>query len=92
MEIILLLEPMVCSNYVIKQGIYLIFILIIYIYIRWTYSFEKTECGSIMDVSWSADGTICAGACGNGSLVCGYIVDRALSYENWEVTLNEDNK
>lgn len=32
----------------------------------WTYSFEKTDSGSIMDISWSADGTIAAGACGNG--------------------------
>ena len=42
----------------------------------WTYSFEKTECGSILDISWSSDGNICAGACGNGQVVFGFIVDR----------------
>ena len=28
----------------------------------WTYSFDKTECGSIMKLDWSSDSTICAGA------------------------------
>ena len=45
-----------------------------------------------MKISWSADGTICAGAGGNGSIVYGYIVDRALSWSNWEIQLTEDNK
>lgn len=75
-----------CLNYAIKQGNNY------YKINSWTYSFEKIENGSILDVSWSSDGNICAGACGNGQVIFGYIVDRQLNYENWEVNLNEDNK
>ena len=32
----------------------------------WTYSFNKTNVGSLMKLSWSSDSTICAGAGGNG--------------------------
>lgn len=45
-----------------------------------------------MQVAWSADSTICAGAAGNGQCIFGYCVDRFYSYENWEINLNEDNK
>jgi intraflagellar transport protein 80 len=45
-----------------------------------------------MKLGWSTDGTICAGAGGSGQIIYGYIVDRSLSYENWEINLNEDNK
>ncbi len=58
----------------------------------WTYSFHKTNIGSIMKISWSADGTMCAGASGNGSVIFGEVVDRQLNYENWEANLNDENK
>ena len=29
---------------------------------RWTYSFDKIDVGSVMNIGWSSDGTICAGA------------------------------
>jgi len=58
----------------------------------WTYSFDKTDVGSLMNLGWSSDGTICVGAGGSGNLVFGYLVDRSLCYENWEINLNEDNK
>ena len=45
-----------------------------------------------MKITWSADSTICAGAGGNGSVVYAYIVDRSLSWSNWEIQLTEDNK
>ena len=32
----------------------------------WTYSFNKTNVGSLMKLVWSSDSTICAGAGGNG--------------------------
>lgn len=69
-----------------KQGNFLFLIL------RWTYSFEKTDVGSLMKIAWSSDSTIAAGAGGSGHLVFGYIVDKTLTYENWEINLNEDNK
>ena len=56
----------------------------------WTYSFHKTEIGSIFNIKWSADGTVCAAAGGNGTLV-GEVVDRQIAYKNWEVNLNDEN-
>ena len=58
----------------------------------WTYSFIKPTSGSIMSISWSLDGTMIAGAGGNGSVVFGYIVDKKLTWENFEIQLQEDNK
>lgn len=57
----------------------------------WTYSLAKPKSGSINGISWSLDGTMLAGAGGNGAVVFGYIVDRKLSLENIEVQLHEDN-
>jgi len=37
----------------------------------WTYSFNKTEVGSIEKVAWSSDGTLCAGSCGSGNVIFG---------------------
>jgi hypothetical protein len=45
-----------------------------------------------MKLQWSADGTICAGAGGNGQVLISYIVDRTLTKDNWELKLTEDNK
>jgi len=57
----------------------------------WTYSLEKPQSGSLFKLSWSLDGTILAGAGGNGSVVFGYIVDKRLSWENVEIQLKQDN-
>lgn len=51
----------------------------------WSYSFGKHEAGSLMKLSWSKDGTVVAGAGGNGQVLFGYIVDRQLSWANIEV-------
>lgn len=58
----------------------------------WTYSFNKSNVGSIMKLAWSSDSTICAGAGGNGQVLLGHIADKAIQSHNWEVTLNEENK
>lgn len=58
----------------------------------WSYSFDKIDTGSLMKIVWSPDGTICAGAGGNGRVVYGYVVDRNISWSNWEIALAEDNK
>lgn len=58
----------------------------------WSHSFDKPVSGSLLALSWSADGTICAGAGGNGQVVFGYCVDRKLEWSNMEVCLDEDNK
>ena len=58
----------------------------------WTYSLAKPKSGSVMNIAWSWDGTMLAGAGGNGAVVFGYIVDKRMSWENVEIQLNEDNK
>lgn len=51
----------------------------------WTYSLNKCKAGSILKLSWSLDGTMLAGAGGNGSVVFGYIVDKRLSWQHVEI-------
>jgi intraflagellar transport protein 80 len=58
----------------------------------WSHSFDKPDCGSILSLSWSNDGTTVAGAGGNGAVIFGSIVDRQMSYANIEATLDENNK
>jgi len=36
--------------------------ILINIYYSWTYSFNKTHCGSLLKIAWSSDSTILAGA------------------------------
>jgi intraflagellar transport protein 80 len=57
----------------------------------WSHSFDKPECGSIMNLSWSHDGTV-AGAGGHGHIVLGNIVDRQLSWGHIEAVLDQENK
>ena len=58
----------------------------------WTYSFNKTQVGSIEKLAWSPDGTLCAGSCGRGNVIFGQIVDKQLNYNNWEANLNDENR
>lgn len=58
----------------------------------WTHSFDKPQSGSILNLSWSHDGTVVAGAGGNGAVVFGNIVDRQMSWGSCEAVLDEDNK
>lgn len=58
----------------------------------WSHSFDKPQCGSILSLSWSHDGTVVAGAGGNGSVVFGNIVDRTLSWAHIEAILDSENK
>jgi intraflagellar transport protein 80 len=45
-----------------------------------------------LNLSWSNDGTVCAGAGGNGSVVFGSIIDRQLSWSHIEATLDQENR
>lgn len=53
----------------------------------WTHSFSKPNCGSLMNLSWSPDGTILAGGGGSGQIVLGHLVERQLSWGNIEVAV-----
>ena len=44
----------------------------------WTYSFNKTNVGSLMKLAWSSDSTICAGAGGNGQVLFASIADKTI--------------
>lgn len=58
----------------------------------WSHSFDKPASGSLLSLSWSNDGTVVAGAGGNGAVTFGYIVDRQLSWANVEAILDQNNK
>jgi len=45
-----------------------------------------------LSLSWSHDGTVVAGAGGNGSVIFGNIVDRSLSWAHIEAVLDSENK
>jgi len=43
---------------------------------QWSHALEKPNTGSIFNISWSSDGTQVAGACGNGHVIFGHIIER----------------
>lgn len=45
-------------------------------YLQWSHCLEKPDTGSILNLAWSNDGTKVAGACGNGHVIFGHIIDR----------------
>lgn len=58
----------------------------------WTYSYDKTNVGTLFNVSWSTDSTLLTAATGSGALLEGQIVDKTLMNDQWELTLQEDNR
>lgn len=58
----------------------------------WSHSFDKPQCGSVLSLSWSNDGTVVAGAGGNGAVLFGSIIDRQLSWSHIEATLDQENR
>jgi len=57
----------------------------------WSYCREAPESGSIFSIHWCNDGTQLACGGGNGSVVFSGLVDRTSSWQNTEVTLDENN-
>jgi len=57
----------------------------------WSYCRETQDAGSIFSISWCNDGTQLACGCGNGSVLFGGLVDRKFSWQNTDVTLDENN-
>lgn len=51
----------------------------------WSYCRERPQSGSIMQIAWTSDGTLMAGAGGNGAVVFGQLVERKLQWQNVEV-------
>ena len=44
---------------------------------QWSHALEKPNTGSMFNISWSNDGTQVAGACGNGHVIFGHIIERS---------------
>jgi intraflagellar transport protein 80 len=58
----------------------------------WAHCRERTTCGSIVDISWTPDGTQFAGACGSGEVLFAQVVERKFEWKNTEVTIVEPRK
>ncbi|WAR28818.1 IFT80-like protein [Mya arenaria] len=58
----------------------------------WSYALEKPNTGSVFKLSWASDGTQVAGACGNGQVLIGHILERRLEWSNFEATVTESKK
>ena len=46
------------------------------LFVQWCYAHTRTECGSLVSLSWSADGTQLACAGGNGAVLFAHTVDQ----------------
>lgn len=57
----------------------------------WSHCRETPETGSIYSISWCDDGTQLACGGGNGTVVFASLVDRTLTWQNTDVTLDENN-
>ncbi|KAL3846590.1 hypothetical protein ACJMK2_017565 [Sinanodonta woodiana] len=53
----------------------------------WSYALEKPNTGSIFKLSWSSDGTQVGGACGNGQVLIGNVIERRIEWMNFEATV-----
>ncbi|MEW5301900.1 MAG: hypothetical protein WDW36_004725 [Sanguina aurantia] len=58
----------------------------------WSYSKAQTQTGSILAISWNADGTQLAGAGGSGAVCFGQVVDMGLEDGRVRVTVEDDHK
>lgn len=58
----------------------------------WTHCRDRFQCGSIMNISWTSDGTQLAGAAGSGAVVFAQVVDRRFEWKNTEVTVIQPRK
>lgn len=58
----------------------------------WAYSKSHQKTGSVMSISWTADGTQLAGAGGNGAICFGQVVDVSLEDGRVRAVLEDDHK
>lgn len=49
---------------------------VLLISLQWSYALEKPNTGSIFKLAWSNDGTQVGGACGNGQVIIGNVIER----------------
>ena len=53
----------------------------------WTHCRERFQSGSILNISWTSDGTQLAGAAGSGAVIFAQVVGRRFEWKNTEVTV-----
>ncbi|KAG8223857.1 hypothetical protein J437_LFUL005420, partial [Ladona fulva] len=53
----------------------------------WSHYQEKPQTGSVLALSWSADGTRLIGACSNGHVILAHTIDCRLEWKHIEVSL-----
>ncbi|CAG0895960.1 unnamed protein product [Cyprideis torosa] len=53
----------------------------------WSYSLEKPNVGSLLDLAWSQDGTQVAAACGLGHVLFAHVIEKRLEWKNYEATV-----
>ena len=58
----------------------------------WPYSRVKPQSGTLLNLNWTSDGTMVAGAGGNGAVVFAQLVDRRLEWKNIVITLIDSNR
>jgi len=58
----------------------------------WSYCRDRPECGSLMQLAWTSDGTLLAGAGGSGAVVFGELLERSLEWNNVKVVLETKDK
>lgn len=57
----------------------------------WSHSLHPTATGSVFNISWTNDGTIMAGAGGNGTVCFGHLTDRQFEWQSVAGSLGIDN-
>lgn len=53
----------------------------------WSCCRERPQCGSVVSIAWTPDGTQFVGSGGNGAVVFAQLVQRQLQWGNYEATL-----
>lgn len=52
-------------------------LLIVIIFMQWSYSLDKPDTGSLFHISWTIDSTQLAAGCANGQVMFAHVVDRS---------------
>lgn len=48
----------------------------VFVSLKWSYSLDKPQYGTVLNISWTTDGTQIAASTGSGQIVFGQVVDR----------------
>ena len=60
--------------------------------LQWVITGERTETGSLLNISWTSDSTQLAAAGGNGNVCFGQLLERSVEWKNLVVTITDSLK